>query len=156
MIIPRLQTHGNLDRTSTRTEWAECARYTMAKIKSLKSTMVFRKRYIAGEFAIQQNTDILIIYRYGAIRYRRISSALFDMSFISIFSIRYLPHILSQGLDIFRYDIANCLLISVKSEETASFLRPRTSSTKSPVTIGSSHRSGLDLGKDCCPLLNRN
>ncbi|GAV09213.1 hypothetical protein RvY_18788 [Ramazzottius varieornatus] len=44
----------------------------MAKIKSLKSTMVFRKRYIAGEFAIQQNTDISIIYRYGAIRYCRI------------------------------------------------------------------------------------
>ncbi|GAV00921.1 hypothetical protein RvY_11703 [Ramazzottius varieornatus] len=31
--------------------------------------------------------------------------ALFAVSLISIFSIRYLPHILSQRFDIFRYDI---------------------------------------------------
>ncbi|GAV09662.1 hypothetical protein RvY_19164 [Ramazzottius varieornatus] len=48
--------------------------------------MVFRKRDITGEFAIQQNIDISKTYRYGATRYRRISHCIIRYEFhIDIF-----------------------------------------------------------------------
>ncbi|GAU89883.1 hypothetical protein RvY_02382 [Ramazzottius varieornatus] len=76
----------------------------------LESTMVFRKRDITGEFAIQQNIDISKIYRYGAIRYRRIFYCI----------IRYEFHI-----DIFdtisaAYFIAKIRYISIRYRYTVS------------------------------------
>ncbi|GAV07353.1 hypothetical protein RvY_17192 [Ramazzottius varieornatus] len=79
------------------------AGHAMARIKALKSTIVFRKLDISTKFAIHQNTDVSMYRKYINMARYDIAEcfiALFDISFISISSIHYLPHILSQRFDI--------------------------------------------------------